>query len=605
MSRVVGDAIFNTFVAAPRPAPLEKGDEVSDELCLTSSTTIVDLSARWVETPTLESLNGVEAARRLLFVEALVSEIHSWLGCLESEVRAPAGGKAWSLALRRAHRDGRRLMQVCRSWRQAAGSNKAFFGRLLVPICRGLPKIANIHGAATTWLTVDGGRIDQPPKRRPRGDDDSMRSRSRSPTRLEKEKKQSLLLLESSHRLPERQRSTTDDDRQRDLMSFEDDDSSLDYSLRHHHKRHSCRIPTEATVALWAAVGRLPNVACLELTRCRFAPNRSASPANVMSGPHLNLRTLCLYRCAGLTADVLADLVGLCPNIETLELHHACPWRKQHAQATGGLDDDEDDDDDDNTIASSSSMSSVETTANNTNNNRRRTNERGSLLRRREEQDRPDDDDSVAAWIAGVAMGSSRIRTIRLGDGVDDDALQWIGQLTGTALCSLNLMHTYALDHMVAGLRSALSGPRLLALSLHVDGKDQSCDDAVFAIAESASSLSLRVLALGDHVPVVTQAKLGRATNSLAPPRRHDSLTDRGLKAISRCRVLSRLMIDDAGAITVPGAATLLQTTRTLQEVVLRHCFANTHAVYLDALDLRDQAKRRHVNLFLEPRQRH
>jgi len=702
------------WVDTPRPGEVSSLCEATEKLGLAgASSSGASSSSSGASSSSSTTKKAFEARVLALTMEAVVSEIHSWLGGKPSQLRAPAGGKAWSFAVRRAHRDGRRLMSVCRRWRDYVGGNRAFFGRLLVPISQRLPRVAQLHGTATKWMTVDGGRIEKARKERSFRNPErsggflevaSLRSRSRSPDDLDQkgegfgprrrttrrdggeEEKDVVYFFDDDDDDPGRsddERSSSsssssssdvddlDLSRSRratsrlsvgSLVSFEDannadDPSSLD----------SSRIPTEATVALWAALGLLPNLECLEMTRCKFAPNRSASPANVLSSAHLGLRSLCLYRCAGLTADVLADLVALCPNLETLELHHACPWKRQAdaIRASGGLDDDEEEDDGDGSFASSSSsvhhhhQSGGDGNFSSAESRRRRRGGESFSSRRGQGQGHPQprsrrqrrcserrrhqqqqqqrevrrrrgaardearyatEDDSVAAWLAGIAMGSSRVRNLRLGDGVDDDALEWIAQLAGTALCGLNLMHTYALDNMAHSLETALSGPRLLALSIHVDGKHQSCDDAARAIAASASCLSLRVLALGDHVPVATQADFGRAgdnrgdtNNRLSPAaaaavpggglvRRYDTLTDAGLAALARCRVLSRLMLDDAGAITVQGAAALVQTLATLEQLVLRRCFAGSQASFTDALALRDLAAHRGVAVCLEPR---
>ena len=69
-------------------------------------------------------------------------------------------------------------------------------------------------------------------------------------------------------------------------------------------------------------------------------------------------------------------------------------------------------------------------------------------------------------------------------------------------------------------LATALNGPRLLALSIHVDGRHQSADVVAAVVANSASAQSLRVLYISDHVLPASAA----ANDAPA-----DTLTDVGL----------------------------------------------------------------------------
>ena len=147
-------------------------------------------------------------------------------------------------------------------------------------------------------------------------------------------------------------------------------------------------------------------------------------------------------------------------------------------------------------------------------------------------------------------------------------------------------MHTYACKELAASLGSALSVP-LLALSLHVDGRAQSCDDVAAAVAASRAGRSLCVLALADHAQ--------------EPGAPLDTLTDVGLASIGlNCPSLTRLLVDDAGAITVRGVAAFLDASApNLEQLALRRCFG---ATFRGADALRELAERRGVQLLWEPR---
>ena len=430
------------------------------------------------------------AAHRVLLLDSLCREVHGWLAAPASD-DAAGSGPAWAAATRAGHRTGRTLMAVCGTWRRSVVASPSFFGRLLAPARARLPAVCESHGAATTWLTVDGA-----------------------------------VKAEAADANP---------------LSVDMAGGAVEDPLA-----------PEDAAALWAALPLLPKLERLEVTRTHFGPG-TPTPCAALAAP-LNLRTLCLYRVAGLTADVLSELVAACPLLETLEMHHACPWRKLHARALeqrgGGPEDP------------------------------------GAVVARVLDAD--DGDDSLAAWVAGASMATSSVRTLRLGDGVDDSALRWVANFEGSALACLNVMHSYACDDLPASLRAALDGPRLLALSIHVDGRSQSADAVANVIAASASAASLRILYLADHVSRVGGAE--------APT---DTLTDAGLCALAAgCAKLSRLVVDDAGAITVQGAVALLEHLE-LSQLGLRRCFS---AKFGGAKLLYDLADHRGVDLLWEPK---
>lgn len=547
-------------------SPQDDSDEemVDMESLVSSSVTLPYADARWVDTPRgegeltarLSSFRFVEkqagpALARTLLVESIVSEVHSWLG-LDSESRsAPGAGRQWSRAVRQSHRDGATLMAVCRVWRRSVAANPAFFGRLLAPLAEDLATVARLFGPATTWLTVDGN-LDPP------------RTRSRSPPSL-------------------RCRSFSDED---DTPGWRRPSPRLSYDMAGGTDARRPALPQAAVTALWHALARMPALDCLEIARSTFDAATAPSPARTL-GPSVSfcrLKSLCLYRCAGITADLVSDVCSLCPRLEILELHHACPWRRYREAARHHL------------------------------SNQRATTHHGleDLISYSDSDDNADEedaskDDSLAAWIAGAAMGAPHLKTLRLGNGVDDAALAWISQFgPGGGLCCLNVMHTYACDHLPDSLTAALNScARLLALSLHVDGRDQSADDVADAISRSSCARSLKVLALADHVPSASQALLASSTGSPRPRTQSqlppiNTLTDSGLGALANCTNLARIMLDDAGIITVCGAVALIDRLLKLEQLVLRRCFAldfKGGAAFYEA------AHARRVKVLWEPRE--
>jgi len=214
------------WVDTPRPGEVSSLCEATEKLGLAgASSSGASSSSSGASSSSSTTKKAFEARVLALTMEAVVSEIHSWLGGKPSQLRAPAGGKAWSFAVRRAHRDGRRLMSVCRRWRDYVGGNRAFFGRLLVPISQRLPRVAQLHGTATKWMTVDGGRIEKARKERSFRNPErsggflevaSLRSRSRSPDDLD----------QKGEGFGPRRRTTRRDggEEEKDVVYFFDDD---------------------------------------------------------------------------------------------------------------------------------------------------------------------------------------------------------------------------------------------------------------------------------------------------------------------------------------------------------------------------------------------
>lgn len=572
MSGMTSDALIgNTVVDDDTWSPQDDSDEdmtaVDMESLVSSGVSLPYADARWVETPRgeneltarLSSFRFVEkpagpALARTLLVESIVSEVHSWLGLDSDSSSSPGAGRQWARAMRKSHRDGATLMAVCRVWRRSVAANPAFFGRLLAPLAEDLATVARLFGPATTWLTVDGELYC------------GKRSSSRSP--------------HSS-----RCRSFSDED---DTPGWRRPSPQLSYDMAGGTDARRPALPPAAVAALWRALARMPALDCLEIARSTFDAATAPSPARTL-GPSVSfyrLRSLCLYRCAGVTADLVSDICSLCPHLEILELHHACPWRRyreaarhhpsnQRAPTHNSLEN-----------LTSCTLSDSDDNA---------------------DEDDASKDDSLAAWIAGAAMGAPNLKTLRLGNGVDDAALAWISQFgPGGGLCCLNVMHTYACDHLPDSLATALnSGARLLALSLHVDGRDQSADDVADAISRSSCARSLKVLALADHVPSASQASLASSTGSPRPRTQSqlppiNTLTDSGLCALAKCPNLARIMLDDAGLITVCGAVTLIDRLLKLEQLVLRRCFAldfKGGALFYEA------AHARGVKVLWEPRE--
>lgn len=512
MGHYMGDAIFRAFIDDGGGFMTDE-DEIETVVDELSSRPYAD--ARWIDTPSpAHSARLIAPSRdRALLVESTVALIHSWLGLDVASRTAPgAGHRQWSQRVLRSHRDGRCLMAVCTAWKRSVASNPAFFGRLLARVGDDLPRVAHLHGRCTKWLTVDGhqrGRY---------AEDEALVTRR-----------------------------------------------SLSYVMAGGAAANRQKLSQNSTAALWRSLSLMPNLETLEISRATFSPD-GPSPARFL-GSSLDLKTLCLYSVAGLTADVVTDLVSLCPRLETLEVHHACPWRKYRSSS-------------------------------------------GRVSRRDDE----DDDDSVGAWIAGAAMTAPpKLRTLRLGDGVDDSALGWVSQLP--ELCCLNVMHTYACDTLPNSLRLALDSCSLLALSIHVDGRDQSCDEIAQVVAHSRCAPTLKVLAIADHVPTSSQAAIVTTTtttntaNQPAPRRQNspveppsiNTLTDAGLAAIGlNCVNLSRLMFDDAATITVRGALALIFRLPRLEQLALRRCFSTN---FNGGAKLYDIAKSRSVNVIWEPRE--
>ena len=453
--------------------------------------------------------------------ENLAGEVMSYLGAGAGARAAAGSGIAWAGEVRRAHREGRALMCVCKVWRSAAAGTPAFFGRLLVAVHGArerLPFVAGLHGRATTWATLDGAR--------PAREEDA-----KSP-------------------------GEADDARRHAALSYDMAGGARQPVL-----------DAYGAACVWTALGGLPKLERLELTRTTFGA-RGPSPARCLPERLPRLRSLCLYRCAGLTADALAEVLAACPRLDTLELHHACPWRKirdglaDAEAAAAGRD---------------APVARVLAAA-----------DYGIAAPVPAVED-DDEDDSLAAWIAGASMAAPGLRTLRVGDGLDSSALEWVATLDG--LTCLNVMHTYAVDDLPRALGRALHGPRLLALSVHVDGVHQNADAVAAAVATSLCAATLRVLAISDHVAPPSRAR------THAPV---DTLTDVGLCAIARsCVALARLLVDDAGAITVKGAVALLEHAPALTQLGLRRCFA---ARFSGAKVLYDVAAHSGVSLHWEPR---
>ena len=167
----------------------------------------------------------------------------------------------------------------------------------------------------------------------------------------------------------------------------------------------------------------------------------------------------------------------------------------------------------------------------------------------------------------------------RLGDGVDDAALKAVPQFAN--LRCLNVMRTYAVSDLAASPAAHLQAP-LVALSLHVDGPAQNADAVARVLASTPAAASLKVLALSDH------AQTERST-----------FTDRGLEACAAFPQLGRLLIDDAGALTVRGVAQFLREAPSLRQLGLRNCSASN---LRGAPELREAAAAAGVALLWEPR---
>ena len=215
-----------------------------------------------------------------------------------------------------------------------------------------------------------------------------------------------------------------------------------------------------------------------------------------------------LYKVAGLGADVLSELIACCPCLEALT-HHANPGMDLYRRETALRD-------------PKKALAGLSTWQ--------------------------DTDDSVAAWLLGAAQTAPRcLSTLRLGDGVDDAALKAVPHFTH--LRCLNVMRTYAVSDLLRLLPRVLQAP-LVALSLHVDGPSQNADSVARVLAATPAAASLKVLALSDH------AQTERST-----------FTDRGLEACAAFPQLGRLLIDDAGALTVRGVAQFLRGAPALRQL--------------------------------------
>ena len=142
-------------------------------------------------------------------------------------------------------------------------------------------------------------------------------------------------------------------------------------------------------------------------------------------------------------------------------------------------------------------------------------------------------------------------------------------------------MRTYAVSDLLRLLPRILQIP-LVALSLHVDGPSQNADAVARVLASTSAASTLKVLALSDH------AQTERST-----------FTDRGLEACASFPQLGRLLIDDAGALTVRGVAQFLRAAPALRQLGLRNCFGEN---FRGAPELREAAAAVGVALLWEPR---
>ena len=229
----------------------------------------------------------------------------------------------------------------------------------------------------------------------------------------------------------------------------------------------------------WRSLRSLPFLERLELTRVAFTPTGRFT-VNI---DFTRVKELCLYKVAGLGADVLSELIACCPCLEALELHHANPWMDLYRRETALRD------------------------------------PKKALMGLSTWQDT---DDSVAAWLLGAAQTAPRcLTTLRLGDGVDDAALKAVPQFAN--LRCLNVMRTYAVSDLLRLLPRMLQAP-LVALSLHVDGPSQNADAVARVLSTTPAAATLQVLALSDH------AQTERST-----------FTDRGLEACAAFPQLGRV----------------------------------------------------------------
>ena len=302
--------------------------------------------------------------------------------------------------------------------------------------------------------------------------------------------------------------------------------------------KNKVETPTIDAAALWRSLRSLPFLERLELTRVTFTPT-SHSPLSILD--FTRVKELCLYKVAGLGADVLSELIACCPCLEALETHHANPWMDLYRRETALRD-------------PRKALAGLSTWQ--------------------------DTDDSVAAWLLGAAQTAPRcLSTLRLGDGVDDAALKAVPHFTH--LRCLNVMRTYAVSDLLRLLPRMLQAP-LVALSLHVDGPAQNADAVARVLASTPAAASLKVLALSDH------AQTERST-----------FTDRGLEACASFPQLGRLLVDDAGALTVRGVAQFLREAPALRQLGLRNCFGEN---FRGAPELREAAAAAGVALLWEPR---
>ena len=86
--------------------------------------------------------------------------------------------------------------------------------------------------------------------------------------------------------------------------------------------KNKVETPTIDAAALWRSLRSLPFLERLELTRVAFTPT-SHSPLSILD--FTRVKELCLYKVAGLGADVLSELIACCPCLRS-QTHHANPW---------------------------------------------------------------------------------------------------------------------------------------------------------------------------------------------------------------------------------------------------------------------------------------
>ena len=81
--------------------------------------------------------------------------------------------------------------------------------------------------------------------------------------------------------------------------------------------KNKVETPTIDAAALWRSLRSLPFLERLELTRVAFTPT-SHSPLSIFD--FTRVKELCLYKVAGLGADVLSELIACCPCLEARRL---------------------------------------------------------------------------------------------------------------------------------------------------------------------------------------------------------------------------------------------------------------------------------------------